>query len=59
MERCLGIMASISRVLTFMTVSCGSLSIIRWPKGGVVAGRKIDGLIELVDLLPTFLMPRI
>ena len=29
--------------------------IIRWPKEGVLAGRKIDGLIELVDLAPTFL----
>ena len=29
--------------------------IMRWPKGGILADRKIEGLIELVDLAPTFL----
>lgn len=28
---------------------------MRWPEGGVVANRKVEGLIELVDLAPTFL----
>ena len=29
--------------------------IIRWPEGGILANRKIEGLIELLDLAPTFL----
>ena len=29
--------------------------IMRWPAGGVVENRRIDGLVELVDLVPTFL----
>ena len=29
--------------------------IIRWPAGGVVKNRSIEGLVELVDLAPTFL----
>ena len=29
--------------------------ILRWPNGDIREGRKIDGLIELVDLAPTLL----
>ena len=29
--------------------------IMRWPAGGVLANRRVEGLIELVDLAPTFL----
>ena len=29
--------------------------IMRWPAGGIVSNRRVEGLIELVDLAPTFL----
>lgn len=29
--------------------------IIKWPSGGVLKNRQVDGFVELVDLMPTFL----
>ena len=29
--------------------------IMRWPNGGIVENRQVDGFVELVDLMPTFL----
>jgi len=29
--------------------------IMRWPNGGIVENRRVDGFVELVDLMPTFL----
>lgn len=29
--------------------------IMRWPNGGVLKSRQVDGFVELVDLMPTFL----
>jgi arylsulfatase A-like enzyme len=29
--------------------------VIRWPKGGVIKNRRVNGFVELIDLMPTFL----
>ena len=39
----------------FYDCQLSSSLIMRWPAGGVVENRRIDGLVELVDLAPTFL----
>jgi arylsulfatase A-like enzyme len=29
--------------------------IVRWPNGGLLKNRQVDGFVELIDLMPTFL----
>ena len=52
--KCSGITESISKGLIFTTVDRVPL-VIRWPAGGIQSGRRISGMIELVDLAPTLL----